>query len=39
VLVSSRSEAGYRRRLAGAPVRGFLAKSELTGESLATMLR
>lgn len=39
VLVSSRSAAGYRRRLAGAPVRGFLAKSELSGESLATMLR
>src|SRR5689334_12471411 len=39
VLVSSRSAANYRRRLAGARVRGFLAKSELTGESLATMLR
>jgi DNA-binding NarL/FixJ family response regulator len=39
VLVSSRSAAGYRRRLAGAPVRGFLSKSELSGGSLATMLR
>jgi DNA-binding NarL/FixJ family response regulator len=39
VLVSSRSADGYRRRLAGAPVRGFLTKSELSGESLATMLR
>ena len=39
VLVSSRPAAGYRRRLAGAPVRGFLTKSELTCESLATMLR
>jgi DNA-binding NarL/FixJ family response regulator len=38
VLVSSRAAAGYRRRLAGAPVRGFLPKSELSGESLATML-
>jgi hypothetical protein len=39
VLVSSRSAPGYRRRLAGAPVRGFLTKSELSGESLAAMLR
>ena len=39
VLVSSRSAAGYRRRLAAAPVRGFLSKSELSGDSLATMLR
>jgi len=39
VLVSSRSAAGYRRRLAGAPVRGFLTKSELSSESLASMLR
>ena len=39
VLVSSRSAAGYRRRLARAPVRGFLTKSELSRESLATILR
>ena len=39
VLVSSRAAAGYRRRLAGAPVRGFLTKSELSSESLATTLR
>ena len=39
VLVSSRSAAGYRRRLAAAPVRGFLSKSELSGGSLAIMLR
>jgi DNA-binding NarL/FixJ family response regulator len=38
VLVSTRSAAGYRRRLDGAPVRGFLTKSELSGASLATML-
>ena len=30
VLVSSRSAAGYRRRLVGVPVRGFLTKSELS---------
>jgi DNA-binding NarL/FixJ family response regulator len=39
VLVSSRSAAGYRRRLATALVEGFLTKSELSSESLATMLR
>ena len=39
VLVSSRPAAGYRRRLDGAPVRGFLTKSELSSESLASMLR
>src|ERR1700742_428639 len=39
VLVSSRSAAGYRRPLVGAPVRGFLAKAELFGGELAAMLR
>ena len=39
VLVSSRSAAAFRRRLAHVPVRGFLTKSELSGESLSTMLR
>ena len=38
VLVSSRSASGYRRRLAGAPVRGFLTKAELSSESLGTIL-
>jgi DNA-binding NarL/FixJ family response regulator len=39
VLVSSRSAAGYRRRLARAPVRGFLTKSELSSQSLVAILR
>jgi len=30
VLVSTRDISAYRRRLAGSPVRGFIAKSELT---------
>jgi DNA-binding NarL/FixJ family response regulator len=39
VLVSTGSASRYRRRLATAPVRGFLTKSELSGERLATLLR
>ena len=38
VLVSNRSAATYRRRLAAAGVRGFLTKSDLTSESLAALL-
>jgi DNA-binding NarL/FixJ family response regulator len=38
VLVSSRSAGSYRRRLADAPVAGFLNKSELTSESLGALL-
>jgi len=38
VLVSNRSAATYRRRLAAAPVRGFLTKSDLATESLAALL-
>jgi two-component system nitrate/nitrite response regulator NarL len=38
VLTSSRPESSYRRRLAQSPARGFIAKSELTGEALAALL-
>lgn len=39
VLISSRDRSAYRRRLADTPVRGFLAKSELSGPALAALLR
>jgi DNA-binding NarL/FixJ family response regulator len=38
VLTSSRAENSYRRRLAGSPARGFIAKAELSGEALAALL-
>src|SRR4051794_32175151 len=38
VLVSSRSRSAYRRRLADAPVSGFLNKAELSAESLGALL-
>jgi len=38
VLLSSRSEATYRQRLAQAPVRGFIPKGELSGAALAAMV-
>ena len=38
VLVSSRDREVFGRRLAHAPVRGFLAKSELSGAALRTLL-
>jgi DNA-binding NarL/FixJ family response regulator len=38
VLVSSRDRTAYRRRLASAPVRGFIAKGELSGDSLAELV-
>jgi DNA-binding NarL/FixJ family response regulator len=38
VLVSSRGEGAYRRRLARSPVRGFLAKDALSGPALAALL-
>jgi len=38
VLVSSRPESSYRRRLADSPVVGFIAKDELSGESLGDLL-
>ena len=38
VLISSREAATYGARLEGAPVRGFIAKRELSGESLAALV-
>jgi DNA-binding NarL/FixJ family response regulator len=38
VLISSRDASAYRDRLAVAPIRGFIAKGELSGACLAAML-
>jgi DNA-binding NarL/FixJ family response regulator len=38
VLVSTRSASAYRRRLASSPVRGFIAKSDLSGKALAALV-
>ena len=38
VLVSSRDASDYRRRLAGSTARGFIAKSALSGATLAAIL-
>ncbi|MCO1653811.1 response regulator [Pseudonocardia humida] len=38
VLVSSRSSSDYGRRVAESPVRGFITKSELSGEALRRVL-
>lgn len=38
VLVSTRSASAYRRRLARCPVRGFIAKSDLSGKALAALV-
>jgi DNA-binding NarL/FixJ family response regulator len=38
VLISSRDASAYRRRLAASPARGFIAKSELTGATLAALV-
>jgi DNA-binding NarL/FixJ family response regulator len=38
VLTSSRAESSYRRRLLHSPARGFIAKSELSGEALAALV-
>jgi DNA-binding NarL/FixJ family response regulator len=37
VLTSTRTVSSYRRRLAECDVRGFIAKSELSGEALAAL--
>ena len=39
VLISSRDAAAYGPRLAAAPACGFLAKRELSGASLAALVR
>jgi DNA-binding NarL/FixJ family response regulator len=38
VLTSSRDAVAYGRRVAGAPVRGFIAKRNLTGAALAALV-
>jgi DNA-binding NarL/FixJ family response regulator len=38
VLTSSRSASAYRRRLATTTARGFVPKSELSGETLTALL-
>jgi DNA-binding NarL/FixJ family response regulator len=38
VLISSRERHSYRRQLATSPVRGFIAKGELSGECLAGLV-
>lgn len=38
VLISSRDAAAYGRRLAAAPVRGFIAKRALSGAALAALV-
>lgn len=38
VLISSRGADTYRRRLEGSPARGFIAKAELSGEGLSSLL-
>jgi DNA-binding NarL/FixJ family response regulator len=38
VLISSRGADAFRRRLATSPARGFIAKAELSGECLASLL-
>jgi two-component system, NarL family, nitrate/nitrite response regulator NarL len=38
VLVSARGVSSYRRRLADSPARGFISKSELSGNALAALL-
>ena len=38
VLISSREAVTYGARIAAAPVRGFIAKRELSGETLAALV-
>ena len=38
VLISSRDESAYRQRLAASTARGFIAKSDLSGPALATLV-
>ncbi len=38
VLISSRDESAYRQRLAASTARGVIAKSELSGPALATLV-
>ena len=38
VMVSTRSASTYAARLAATPARGFIAKADLSGETLAAMI-
>jgi DNA-binding NarL/FixJ family response regulator len=38
VLISTRGVSSYRRRLGRSPARGFIAKSELSGNALSALL-
>jgi DNA-binding NarL/FixJ family response regulator len=38
VLISGRDAAAYGRRIAGAPVRGFIAKRDLSGAAVAALV-
>jgi DNA-binding NarL/FixJ family response regulator len=38
VLVSSRDNSAYRRRLADSPARGFIPKSDLSGAAIAALV-
>lgn len=38
VLVSTRGVSAFRRRLARSPARGFISKSELSGNALAALV-
>jgi two-component system nitrate/nitrite response regulator NarL len=38
VLISSRARGAFRNRLAGTPARGFITKSEFSGECLSQVL-
>jgi DNA-binding NarL/FixJ family response regulator len=38
VLISTRGVSSYRRRLARSPARGFIAKSELSGNALSALV-
>ena len=38
VLVSTRSRSSYADRLAACPVRGFIPKADLSGETLAALI-
>jgi DNA-binding NarL/FixJ family response regulator len=37
ILTSTRSASSYRRRLGGTPVLGFIAKADLSGDTLAAL--
>ena len=38
ILISTRGAVAYRRRLARSPARGFISKSELSGDALSALV-